>query len=118
MKLSAGFLGLPHQYWMSADAVIAWHALCKPRTWGWLPVRDLFMKFSWYLVVMLIFAVWVPPGFAEKMVNPDMVAPQYRAAAEKRRAEQIKLFACNKKADQAKVLPRDRAAFVGQCLDQ
>ncbi len=75
------------------------------------------MKFSWYLVVMLVFAVWVPPGFA-KMVNPDAVAPEYRAAAEKRRAEQIKLFACNKKADQAKVLRRDRAAYVGQCLGQ
>jgi hypothetical protein len=74
--------------------------------------------FSWYLIVMLVFVVWVPPGFAEKMVNPDSVAPEYRAAAEKRRAEQIRLFACNKKADQAKVLRRDRAAFVGQCLDQ
>jgi hypothetical protein len=81
-------------------------------------VRDLFMKFSWYLVVMSVFAVWVPPGFAEKMVNPDAVAPEFRAAAEKRRSEQIKLFACNKKADQAKVLRRDRAAYVGQCLGQ
>jgi hypothetical protein len=85
---------------------------------GRLPVRDLFLKFAWYLVVMLVFAVWAPAGFAEKMVNPDIVAPEYRAAAEKRRAEQIKLFACNKKADQAKVLRRDRAAFVSQCLDQ
>ena len=40
-----------------------------------------------------------------------------RAAAEKRRAQQIRLIDCNHKADAAKVLPRDRAAHVGHCLD-
>jgi hypothetical protein len=74
--------------------------------------------FSLSLVVMLALALWLPAAFAEKMVNPDMVAPEYREAAQKRRDEQIKLFACNKKADQAKVVRRDRAAFVGKCLEE
>jgi hypothetical protein len=34
--------------------------------------------------------------------------------AEKRRAEQTRLSECTKKADEAKVLRRDRAVFVGQ----
>jgi hypothetical protein len=74
--------------------------------------------FSFPLVVMLALVLWLPAAFAEKMVNPDMVAPEYREAAQKRRDEQIKLFACNKKADQAKVVRRDRATFVGKCLEE
>ena len=54
---------------------------------------------------------------AQKLVNPDTVAPEFRAAAEKRRAEQLKLSACTQKADMAKVLVRDRAAFVSSCVD-
>lgn len=52
------------------------------------------------------------------MVDPEAVAPQYRAAAEKRRAEQIKLIACAKKADAEKVLLRDRANFIAECTDK
>jgi hypothetical protein len=55
---------------------------------------------------------------AEKLVDPSTVAPEYRAAAEKRRAEQFKLFQCSKKADEAKVTHRDRAAYVNACLDK
>jgi hypothetical protein len=55
---------------------------------------------------------------ADKLVDPNTVAPEYRAAAEKRRAEQLKLFQCSKKADDAKVTHRDRAAFVNECLDK
>ena len=55
---------------------------------------------------------------AEKLVDPNAVAPEYRAAAEKRRAEQIKLFQCSKKADEAKVLRRDRAGYINECLDK
>jgi hypothetical protein len=65
------------------------------------------------LVVACIFA---EPSFAQKLVDPDAVAPQYREAAEKRRAEQIKLRECARKADEAKVLPRDRIARVTRCL--
>jgi len=55
---------------------------------------------------------------AEKLVDPNSVAPEYREQAEKRRAEQVKLFQCAKKADDAKVLRRDRTAFINQCLDK
>ena len=47
-----------------------------------------------------------------------LVPPEYRAAAEKRRAEQLKLYQCSKKADDARVTHRDRAAFVNECLDR
>lgn len=78
-----------------------------------LPAR-LFLHFGTVLLV----ASWSGAGLAEKLVDPSKVAPEFRAAAEKRRAEQIKLSECSKKADKAKVLPRDRAAFVGGCLEQ
>ena len=55
---------------------------------------------------------------AQKLVDPASVAPEYREAAEKRRAEQIKLLECTKKANQAKILPRDRAGFIGPCLEK
>lgn len=63
-------------------------------------------------------AAWPSNAVAEKLVDPGAVAPEYRAAAEKRRAEQLRLFQCSKKADDAKVLRRDRAAFVNACLDK
>ncbi len=53
---------------------------------------------------------------AQKLVDPNSVAPEYRAAAEKRRAEQIKLFECSKKAEVDKVPRRDRAVYVNECL--
>ena len=57
------------------------------------------------------------PSFAQKLVDPDAVAPEYREAAVKRRAEQIKQRECMHKADVAKVLPRDRTALITQCLE-
>jgi len=55
---------------------------------------------------------------AQPLVDPSKVAPEYREAAEKRRAEQIRQRACAKKADDDKVLPRDRTAYLNQCLEQ
>lgn len=81
-------------------------------------MRRLAVGFALRLSLMLAFALWFGEGFAQKLVNPDVVAPEYRASAEKRRAEQIKLYVCSRKADEAKVLHRDRAAFIGQCLDK
>jgi hypothetical protein len=75
------------------------------------------IKFTLYLGTVLILALWFDASFAQKLVDPNSVAPEFRAAAEKRRAEQIKLSECNKKADQAKVLPRDRTPFVNSCLE-
>ena len=54
---------------------------------------------------------------AQKLVDPTAVAPEYREAAEKRRAEQIKERECSHKADIAKILPRERTAFLLQCLE-
>ena len=61
--------------------------------------------------------IFTEPGFAQKLVDPDAVAPEYREAALKRRAEQMKVMECNKKADVAKVLPRDRAEHINHCLE-
>jgi hypothetical protein len=69
------------------------------------------------LALISAFATWSGAS-ADKLVDPNTVAPEYRAAAEKRRAEQLKLFQCSKKADDAKVTHRDRAAFVNECLDR
>jgi len=55
---------------------------------------------------------------AQPLVDPTKVAPEYREAAEKRRAEQIRQRNCAKKADDDKVLPRDRTAYLNNCLEQ
>ena len=66
--------------------------------------------------IVLSFAL-TAPALAEKLVDPTSVAPEYKEAAEQRRAEQIKQHECAKKADQEKVMPRERTAFVLQCLE-
>jgi hypothetical protein len=81
-------------------------------------VRRWSVRSAVALGVGLIFAGWPGVSLAEKLVDPSTVAPEYRAVAEKRRAEQIKLFECSRKADVAKILRRDRAAFVSECLDK
>ena len=54
---------------------------------------------------------------AQKLVDPTSVAPEYREAAEKRRAEQIKQRECAHKADVQKIMPRERTAYLLQCLE-
>jgi hypothetical protein len=68
--------------------------------------------------MILICLSWSGAAMSAKLVDPDSVAPEYRDAAEKRRAEQLKLAQCAKKADEAKVLKRDRVAYINQCLDK
>jgi hypothetical protein len=80
-------------------------------------MRGLSGGFGLCVGVTLIMASWSDAGFAQKLVDPSSVAPEYREAAKKRRAEQLKMIACGKKADEAKVLPRDRAAFITPCLE-
>ena len=58
----------------------------------------------------------IEPSFAQKLVDPNVVAPEYREAAEKRRAEQIKQRECAHKADEAKVMPRERTSHIIKCL--
>jgi hypothetical protein len=61
--------------------------------------------------------LFTAPSFAQKLVDPNSVAPEFRDAAEKWRAEQIKVVECNRKANEAKVLPRDRTAYLNHCLE-
>jgi hypothetical protein len=81
-------------------------------------VRRWSVRSAFALGLVMIFAGWPGVGVAEKLVDPNTVAPEYRAVAEKRRAEQIKLFECSRQADAAKILRRDRAAFVSECLEK
>ena len=73
------------------------------------------MKSFRYLTFMGAFAL-VEPALAQKLVDPNAVAPEYREAAEQRRAEQIRQRECAHKAEVAKVLPRDRIAHITRCL--
>jgi psiF repeat len=74
------------------------------------------------LMRMVVIAAMLLPagaGYADGlMVDPSKVKPEYRAAAEKRAAEQKKLVACQKDADEKKLLPRDRTKFLSDCLDK
>jgi hypothetical protein len=70
------------------------------------------------VLVLMSFVLCSQASMAQKLVDPDKVAPEYRAAAEKRRAEQMKQMDCAHKADEAKVLPRDRITFLQQCLNE
>jgi hypothetical protein len=63
------------------------------------------------------FSLFFQPSFAQKLVDPNTVAPEFRSAAEKRRAEQLRLIECAKMADGAKVLKRDRIAFISGCVE-
>ena len=55
---------------------------------------------------------------AQKIVDPSKVAPEFREAAEKRRAEQFKQLACNKAAQDQKIPPRDVLKFISECFDK
>ena len=46
-----------------------------------------------FIRVALVALLLTVPAFAEKLVDPTRVAPEYRDAAEKRRAEQLKQLA-------------------------
>lgn len=67
--------------------------------------------------IAVITTLCLSAALAQKLVDPDKVAPEYREAAEKRREEQIKVLACSKKVDEAKILRRDRVAEIQRCLD-
>jgi hypothetical protein len=73
------------------------------------------MKSFWQSSLILA-CILAEPAFAQKLVDPNAVAPQYREAAEKRRAEQIRQMQCRHEIDAAKVLPRDQTAAINKCL--
>jgi hypothetical protein len=70
-----------------------------------------------FLLVAMAATIPFSASLAQKLVDPGKVAPEYREAAEKRRAEQLKLLECSHKADAALVLLRDRSARIQQCVD-
>jgi hypothetical protein len=70
------------------------------------------------LVIIAAIALAVTaPARSQALVDPNKVAPEYREAAEKRRAEQMRQRECALKADLEKVLPRDRTTYLNHCLD-
>ena len=79
--------------------------------------RRISILFVLQLCVLLGATPWSGADAQQKLVDPNKVAPEHRAAAEKRRAEQVKLIECSKKADEAKVSRRDRTSFINECLD-
>lgn len=69
------------------------------------------------IVIAAIALSAAAPARSQPLVDPNTVAPEYREAAEKRRAEQLRQRECALKADLEKVLPRDRTAYLNHCLD-
>ena len=69
------------------------------------------------LAAALISISIASPSSAQRLVDPSKVAPEFREAAEKRRAEQIKQLDCAHKADTEKVIARERTTFLLQCLE-
>jgi hypothetical protein len=65
-------------------------------------------------IALLILPVAIP---AQKLPDPEKVAPAYREAAEKRRADLIRRAACTDKAEKDKVVKRDLASYVNNCMD-
>ena len=70
------------------------------------------------IIVLAMVALLDAPGArAQMLVDPTKVAPEHREAAEKRRAEQLRQRECGRKADADRILPRDRTAYLNQCLE-
>lgn len=70
-----------------------------------------------FLSAALVSMAIASPSSAQRLVDPTKVAPEYREAAERRRAEQIRQQECAHKADAEKVIARERTAFLIQCLE-
>jgi len=71
-----------------------------------------------YFIPAALFSIAIiSPAPAQKLVDPTSVAPEFREAAEKRRAEQIRQRDCAQKADVEKIMPRERTAFLVHCLE-
>ncbi|WP_370987255.1 hypothetical protein [Bradyrhizobium sp. DN5] len=70
-----------------------------------------------FIFIAAIALLAMAPARSQALVDPSKVAPEYREAAEKRRAEQLRQRECAMKADLEKVLPRDRTTYLNHCLD-
>ena len=71
-----------------------------------------------FSATLLLLTLNVPALAQQPLVDPTKVAPEYREAAEKRRAEQIRQRDCAHKAETEKVMPRERTAFLLHCLEE
>ena len=82
-------------------------------------MRDSFPAHTFKAATIALLALTVSgaPSLADKLVEPSKVAPEFRDAAEKRRAEQMKILDCNNAAKMANVLPRDSLKYLADCLD-
>lgn len=80
-----------------------------------LPFTEAHLKSFIFIAAVALLAA--APARSQPLVDPSKVAPEYREAAEKRRAEQVRQRECALKADLDKVLPRDRTAYLNHCLD-
>ena len=72
---------------------------------------------KYFIAAALLSLAIASPASAQKLVDPANVAPEFREAAEKRRAEQIRQRDCAQKADQEKIIARERTAFLIHCLE-
>jgi hypothetical protein len=79
------------------------------------PFMEAHLRTIFILAVVALLAA--PTARAQMLVDPSKVAPEYREAAEKRRAEQLRQRECARRADADNILPRDRTAYLNQCLD-
>jgi hypothetical protein len=70
-----------------------------------------------FMVAALFSSAIAAPAPAQKLVDPASVAPEFREAAEKRRAEQVRQRDCARKADVEKIMPRERTTFLVHCLE-
>ena len=71
-----------------------------------------------HFIPAVLFSIAIAtPAPAQRIVDPATVAPEFREAAEKRRAEQIRQRDCAQKADAEKIIPRERTAFLIHCLE-
>ena len=71
-----------------------------------------------FLGMVVAAALGGASAHADKIVDPKTVAPEFREAAEKRHAEQLKLIECNNAARVAKIQRRDLAQYVAECFDR
>ncbi len=70
-----------------------------------------------HFALALVSIAIASPAPAQKLVDPASVAPEFREAAEKRRAQQIRQRDCAQKADAEKIIPRERTTFLIHCLE-
>ena len=78
---------------------------------------DGVFRMKYFIPAALLSIAIASPAAGQKLVDPAGVAPEFREAAEKRRAEQIRQRDCARKAELEKIMPRERTAFLVNCLE-